>query len=158
VSVSRGIDHLGLTVTDVERSLGFWRDLLGLEVTGRGVIEWEHIDRLTAIPHTKIEWVELTLPDGAVIELQQYHRPTAAPLAPGAENEAGRSHVSIVVGDLESLLRDARSAGFRTRSQDPVAIPRGAYTGSLAAYVLDPDGYSIELMEHPETRPRSATG
>ena len=47
-----GVDHVGVTVSDVDRSLGFWRDLLGLEVTGRGVMEWEHLDRLVALRGT----------------------------------------------------------------------------------------------------------
>ena len=64
MAVVTGVDHFGATVSDIERSLAFWRDLLGLEEVGRGVIEWEHIDRLVALPDTKIEWVELRVPGG----------------------------------------------------------------------------------------------
>ena len=149
------IDHLGLTVDSIERSLTFWRDLLGLEVTGRGTIEWEHIDRLTGIPQTRIEWIELRLPDGAIIELQQYHRPLGQPVLDGEENEPGRSHLSIVVDDAAAVLEQALAAGFRSRSSQVVLIERGAYVGSLAAYILDPDGYGVELMQHPAQRPEA---
>jgi lactoylglutathione lyase len=152
VARSLAIDHLGLTVASIERSLTFWRDLLGLEVTGRGTIEWEHIDRLTGIPRTRIEWIELRLPDGATIELQQYHRPVGQAVPHGEENEPGRSHVSIVVDDAAAVLERARAAGFRSRSSQVVLIERGAYRGSLAAYILDPDGYGVELMQHASER------
>ena len=78
-----GVDHFGVTVADVDRSLTFWRGQLGLEVAGRGVVEWEHLDRLVALPDTRIEWVELRIPDGGTVELSQYHRPVGAPIEPG---------------------------------------------------------------------------
>jgi len=142
-----GVDHFGVTVSDVQRSLQFWRDLLGLEEVGRGVIEWEHLDRLVALPDTKIEWVELTIPGGGTVELSQYHRPVGEPVAPGEENQPGRSHISLLVGDLRSVLADLRAAGVRARTDEPVDIPIGAYAGGKAAYVFDPDGVEIELIE-----------
>jgi catechol 2,3-dioxygenase-like lactoylglutathione lyase family enzyme len=142
-----GVDHFGVTVGDVERALVFWRDQLGLEEVGRGVIEWEHLDRLVALPDTKIEWVELRIPGGGTVELSQYHRPVGAPVAPGEENEPGRSHISLLVDDLASVLVDLRAGGVRARTDAPVDIPVGAYTGGKAAYVFDPDGVEIELIE-----------
>ncbi|HEV8089870.1 MAG TPA: VOC family protein [Actinomycetota bacterium] len=142
-----GVDHVGVTVSDVDRSLGFWRDLLGLVVTGRGVVEWEHLDRLVALPGTKIEWCELALPGGGKVELSQYHRPVADAVAPGEENEPGRSHVSLLVDDLTEMLAVLRSNGVRARTDDPVDIPLGAYEGGKAAYVFDPDGVELELIE-----------
>jgi catechol 2,3-dioxygenase-like lactoylglutathione lyase family enzyme len=150
-----GIDHVGITVADVERSLGFWRDLLGMEVAGRGIVEWEHLDRLVALPGTRIEWVELRVPSGGTVELSQYHRPQGSPVAPGEENEPGRSHLSLLVDDLTSTLAELRAAGVRSRSDGPVDIPVGAYAGGKAAYVFDPDGVEIELIEggRNEVRP-----
>jgi catechol 2,3-dioxygenase-like lactoylglutathione lyase family enzyme len=142
-----GMDHVGVTVSDVDRSLGFWRDLLGLAVTGRGVVEWEHLDRLVALPGTKIEWCELALPGGGKVELSQYHRPVGDAVEPGEENEPGRSHVSLLVDDLTEMLAVLRSNGVRARTDDPVEIPLGAYEGAKAAYVFDPDGVELELIE-----------
>jgi catechol 2,3-dioxygenase-like lactoylglutathione lyase family enzyme len=145
--VITGIDHFGATVSDVDRSLAFWRDLLGLEERGRGVIEWEHIDRLVALPDTKLEWVELAIPGGGTVELSRYHRPVADAIAPGEENEPGRSHLSLLVDDLDTTLSRLRGAGVPARTDEPVSIPVGAYAGGKAAYVFDPDGIEIELIE-----------
>jgi catechol 2,3-dioxygenase-like lactoylglutathione lyase family enzyme len=155
VTVNR-VDHLGLTVSDMERSLAFWRDLLGCTERGRGVIEWEHLDRLVAIDGTRIEWVELTLPGGGTIELQQYHRPAGTPMPDGGENDPGRSHLALEVSDLDALLGRLNDAGIRTRTAAPVLLEQGAYRGWRAAYALDPDGYGLELMERktPDHRMR----
>jgi glyoxylase I family protein len=142
-----GVDHFGVTVSDVERALAFWRDRLGLREVARGVVEWEHLDRLVALPDTRIEWVELRIPGGGTVELSQYHRPAGAPVEPGEENEPGRSHISLLVDDLGTMLADLRSSGVRARTDEPVDIPVGAYAGGKAAYVFDPDGVEIELIE-----------
>jgi catechol 2,3-dioxygenase-like lactoylglutathione lyase family enzyme len=142
-----GVDHFGVTVSDVEHALAFWRDQLGLVEVGRGVIEWEHLDRLVALPDTRIEWVELRIPSGGTVELSRYHRPVGAPVAPGEENEPGRSHISLLVDDLGSMLAALRADGVRARTDEPVDIPVGAYAGGKAAYVFDPDGVEVELIQ-----------
>ena len=153
-----GLDHIGLTVSDIERSLAFWRDLLGCTETGRGVVEWQHLDRLVAIDGTRIEWVELQFGDGQRIELQQYHRPPGAPVPSGAENEPGRSHVGLKVEALDELLGRLHAAGVRSRSARPVTLERGSYAGWRAVYVFDPDGYGIELMESPPANREPVAG
>ena len=147
MAVITGVDHFGVTVSDVERSLEFWRDQLGLVEVGRGVIEWEHLDRLVALSDTRIEWVELGIPGGGTVELSHYHRPEGAPVAPGEENEPGRSHISLLVDDLVSMLAALRAEGVRARTDEPVDIPVGAYAGGKAVYVFDPDGVEIELIQ-----------
>ena len=126
-----GVDHFGVTVSDVEHALAFWRDQLGLVEVGRGVIEW----------------VELRIPSGGTVELSRYHRPVGAPVAPGEENEPGRSHISLLVDDLGSMLAALRADGVRARTDEPVDIPVGAYAGGKAAYVFDPDGVEVELIQ-----------
>jgi lactoylglutathione lyase len=154
VAAVTGVDHFGATVSDIERSLAFWRDLLGLEEVGRGVIEWPHIDRLVGLDDTKLEWVELRVPGGTRVELMQYHRPTGEPVPGGQENDPGRSHLSLLVDDLDAVMKELRAAGVRSRTEGPVDMERGAYTGGKGAYVFDPDGVQIELIQRaqPETR------
>ena len=57
-------NHFNVTVSDMDRSLGFWQDLLGLELLGRGVVEYPHLDRIVGLENTRIEWAELALPGG----------------------------------------------------------------------------------------------
>jgi catechol 2,3-dioxygenase-like lactoylglutathione lyase family enzyme len=145
----RGVDHLGLTVADMERSLAFWTGLLGCAVRGRGTVEWEHLDRLVGMPSTRIEWAELALPGGGVLELQQYHRPPGVPLPAGGEGDPGRSHLALRVDGLDELAGVLRRAGARVPAAEPVVLEQGAYAGWRAIYAYDPDGYGLELMEPP---------
>lgn len=147
-----GMDHFGGTVRDIEATLGFWRDLLGLEVVGRGVIEWPHIDALVALDDTKIEWVEFAIPGGGRVELMQYHRPVGEPTPTGQENDPGRSHLSLLVDDLTAMMATLKAAGTRSRTDQPVDMVEGAYAGSKGAYVFDPDGIQIELIERPRPK------
>jgi catechol 2,3-dioxygenase-like lactoylglutathione lyase family enzyme len=144
-----GLDHVGLTVSDLERALSFWRDAVGMRETGRGTVRWPHLDQLTGIEQTEIEWVGLSLKDGTQLELQEYHRPRGTPCPPGAEADPGRGHLGLRVSDLDALVSQLREAGAFLRSPEPVLLEQGEYTGWRAIYALDPDGYSVELMEPP---------
>jgi catechol 2,3-dioxygenase-like lactoylglutathione lyase family enzyme len=144
-----GLDHAGLTVSDLDRSLRFWRDALGLGETGRGTVRWPHLDRLTGIAETEIEWAGLATGDGTQLELQQYHHPLGRPCPAGAEADPGRGHLGLRVDDLDGVVEKLKEAKAHLRSPEPVLLSEGAYTGWRAIYALDPDGNSVELMEPP---------
>jgi hypothetical protein len=55
------------------------------------------------------------------------------------------------VSDAQALLDRAISAGHRTRSTRVATIPVGPNRGALAAWLIDPDGYNIELFQRPPT-------
>ena len=143
------LDHLGLTVSDLDRSLAFWVGALGCAERGRGVVEWPHLDRLVGMESTRIEWVELELPGGGVVELQQYHRPVGTPVPSGRECDPGRSHLALRVRDLDRLIGELRRSGVRLGAPDATLLERGAYAGWRAVYAYDPDGWGLELMEPP---------
>jgi catechol 2,3-dioxygenase-like lactoylglutathione lyase family enzyme len=147
-----GLDHAGLTVSDIERSLRFWRDALGMRETGRGTVRWPHLDRLTGIAETEIEWVGLEMGDGTQLELQEYHHPPGQPCGRGEEADPGRGHLGLRVEDLEEVVAKLRDSGAKLRSEEPVLLERGSYAGWRAIYALDHDGNSAELMEPPAGR------
>ena len=55
-------NHFSATVADMDRALSFWHGVLGLELLGRGVVEYEHLDRIVGLSDTTIEWAELKIP------------------------------------------------------------------------------------------------
>ncbi len=143
------LSHVGLTVRDLDDSLAFWRDHLGLRQIGRGIVEWEHLDRIVGLDGTKIEWAELELPGGAILEFFAYQSPAAGPLPAGGINRPGMAHICLEVADVEQVTEQLKAAGYRTRSRELVTIPRGAYKGVKCIYFLDPDGVTLELSERP---------
>jgi catechol 2,3-dioxygenase-like lactoylglutathione lyase family enzyme len=143
------LSHVGLTVGDLDASLAFWRDHVGLRELGRGVVEWEHLDRIIGLDGTQIEWAELELPGGAILELFVYWRPRAAPLPPGGMNRPGMAHICLEVDHIEQVVERLTAAGYHARSRELVTIPRGAYKDFKCIYFLDPDGVTLELSERP---------
>lgn len=143
------LSHVGLTVRDLDASLAFWRDDLGLRELGRGVVEWEHLDRIVGLDGTTIEWAELAFPGGGVLELFTYRRPAGDPLPSGGVNRPGTTHICLEVDEIERVVERLTAAGYQARSRELVTIPRGDYKGFKCIYFLDPDGVTLELNERP---------
>ena len=147
----QGLNHVSVTVADIETALAFWRDALGLELTGRGVAEHDHLDRITGLANARIEWAELAIPGGGVLELFRYLHPpgTAVHLAP---NDPGATHIAFQVTDIDELDARVRRAGFTARSDGPIEIPSGDWRGWRDLYITSPDGVIVELSEAPAQR------
>jgi len=143
-----GFNHFSATVADMDRALKFWRELLGLELLGQGVAEYEYLDRIVGLKGTRIEWAELALPGGGMIELFRYLSPPGKPLA-GRVNDPGKTHLCLNVQDLDGLIDKLHAAGIRSAHSEPVEIPRGNWRGIRCVYVFAPDDVVVELVEQP---------
>ena len=148
----RRLNHVSLTVADIDASLAFWRDALGLAVLGRGVVEYDHLDRIIGVGHTRIEWAELAIPGGAVLELFRYLEPEGHSVRP-APSDPGSTHICLEVDGLDLIVAQIHQSGYTTRSAQPVEIPFGDWKGFRDIYVTDPDGAIVELTEAPATQP-----
>ena len=69
----KSVRHTGLVVRDLEQSLHFYQDILGLTVWKRTLETGAFIEKVVGIPGVSLEWVKLKLPDDTMIELLQYH-------------------------------------------------------------------------------------
>jgi catechol 2,3-dioxygenase-like lactoylglutathione lyase family enzyme len=143
-----GFNHFGVSVTDMDGALAFWRDLLGLQLLGRGVVEYEHLDKIVGLGGTRIEWAELALPGGGLVELFRYLSPGGRRLG-GEVNDAGKIHLCLEVNDLDGLLTRLHGAGVRSAYPAPVEIPKGDWRGFRCVYVFAPDDVVVELVERP---------
>ncbi len=145
-----GLEHTSFTVSDLERSVGFYRDLLGLEVFGEGERHGGYFGRIVGYPDADAR-VALVRPRGSNhhIELFQYisPEPTTADLEPRL---VGVTHVCLTVDDLDGLYARLLEAGVDTFVSPPVAIDGGANSGGSALYLRDPDGIILELFQPPE--------
>jgi catechol 2,3-dioxygenase-like lactoylglutathione lyase family enzyme len=144
-----GLNHVSVTVADMDRALAFWRDTLGLELIGRGTVRKRHLDEIVGLTGTEIEWAELQVPGGAVIELFRYLAPRGADRPAPAPNDHGATHVCLEVVGINELLAAVVAAGYATRSAAPVETPDGDWRGWRDLYVESPDGIIVELSEPP---------
>jgi len=148
-------NHFNVTVSDMDRSLVFWRDLLGLDLLGRGIVEYRHLDEIVGLSNTRIEWAELALPGGGMIEVFRYHRPAGSAVRVRIP-DPGCTHVCLEVQGLDRLVERLRDAGVETRSSRAVRIPFGDWKDVKSIYVQDPDGVTVELIEKPTGHPQRA--
>ncbi len=141
------IRHVGIVVRDLNKSLVFYSEILGLAVYRRCIEEGPFIDQLTGIKNAKLEWVKLIIPKGGLVELLQYHShpdpETLSPPQPSPSNTLGCSHVALTVSNLDEIYSKIQSHGYFTKSA-PLVYPNKA--GKIL-YCHDPDGTILELIE-----------
>jgi glyoxylase I family protein len=128
-----GLDHAGLTVQDVDRSIQFYGTVLGCVVQERSVISGAEVEMLT----------------GGMLELLQYVVPDS-PVLIQRRFDAGHSHIAFTVGDVDTTRTRALSAGALDCS---VAVtlqePGSSWDGVRVCYARDPDGRTIEFVQRP---------
>jgi catechol 2,3-dioxygenase-like lactoylglutathione lyase family enzyme len=142
------IRHVGIVVRNLDESLKFYADTLGLSIYRRCVEKpGQFIDDLVGIKGVKLEWVKIIIPKGGLIELLQYHShpdPDAAKVPePVPSNKLGCSHVSLTVDDLDGLYRLLTRRGYKCNSE-PLLSSDGKVK---ILYCHDPDGVIVELIE-----------
>jgi glyoxylase I family protein len=140
-------DHTGITVSNLERSLAFWRDVLGFELSHRAHQTGELASEITGIPGAEIKLAVLKAPGGYKIELLEYlalaARKQHGNLRPC---DLGHAHVALLVDDLEAILERIAAHGWKAAGK-PQMLLSGPNAGKRVVYVRDPDGATIELMQ-----------
>ena len=106
-----GIDHVGVTSSDLERSLAFYCDLLGMIVIDQGVEESTEIATLLGIDGVSFEFADLDSGDGRVFELLRYRRPEGTPRPVAQPFDPGTPHLAIRVADLDAVAARLAEAG-----------------------------------------------
>jgi len=137
------LDHVGITVADLDAATAFFTDL-GLEVEGRTYLEGEFIDAVVGMPDAKSEIVVLRPPGGGTgVELARFVRPDAVPGSPDAmANELGLRSVCFQVEDLRAIVERVAANGFGLVG----AI--GEYEDTwVMAHVRGPEGIVVSLTE-----------
>ena len=139
------LTHVGIGVSDLERSLRFYRDLLGFRWEHALDVEGEPSDRLLRLKGTKLRAEYLTR-DGVRIELLYFASPPAPARPERPLNQYGLTHLSFRVTDLDAVLSGLREAGERVLDETIIRFPEWQ---SAACFIVDPDGQLIELVQAP---------
>lgn len=143
-----GVHHTSFTVSNIERSLEFYQGLLGCEVLWRREIDEKYFRDIVGFPECRVRAAHLRIPGSAhILEIFEYVTPRGV-LADVRTNNPGSAHLALLVDDLVAMYNELVSKGVRFRSA-PVTIDAGANRGGRSAYVLDPDGITVELFQPP---------
>jgi len=149
MTVSR-IHHAGVTVADVERSLRFYRDLLGMRVIEDVRLTRPEVAALLGTDELDLRLVNVDTGDGRILELLEYARP-AGHRVDYTSRDPGSGHIALAVKGLDAIAAGIEAAGGSVISRHPVAAAdtEGIFAHARLLYVRDPDGMILELVELP---------
>ena len=142
------IFHTGVTVSNLDRSIRFYRDQLGLElVTGpTEVFSGEALSRGLGVPEAELRLAVFKVGDGS-LELLEYVNPPSPVERPMPPNTLGAMHVAFRVDDVHSKVKELTAKGVKFLSP-PNVVTDGPLAGWTWVYFLDPDGITVELIEY----------
>ena len=130
------LEYFGIRVTDLERSLKFYTDALGLKEVKRGDMS----------SNGGGIWIHLRDPEsGQKLELNYYPKGSQfdSPYVAGE----GLDHIGFIVDDVRKTYSELLSKGAEPTGIDPKA------TQGWAAFLKDPDGNWIGIYQHAEPKP-----
>ncbi|MBN3512110.1 VOC family protein [Mycolicibacterium septicum] len=133
--------HLVVGVTDVDRSLDFYRGLLGMEVVFDQLISGEPFDAVLHASRQEEGRVVGGVVGGVMLELVSFG--TSTPPGSGKRGFLGNQNIALSVTDLDATYRAVVDAGFQP-AQEPFPIDR-----VRMFFVNDPDGTAVEFVEFP---------
>ena len=140
------VNHTSFTVSDLDRSVSFYRDLLGMELMSLAGRDPGFVERITGIPGAKVKVAYLQAP-GHRLELIQYSSPPGKRLDMQTNN-VGCAHLGFNVDDLPRMYAELKAKGDHFKSA-PQEVPAGPNKGTMAVYFMDPDGIPLELLQTP---------
>src|ERR1700682_2997128 len=108
-----GTLHTGLTVSSLERSLEFWRDVLGFEVVVERVMDAPYVGEMVGYPGVEMKAAVLRVPGGHQVELIEYVNTDGAPIDCRTGNP-GVAHICFNVTDVAELHARIKAAGYET--------------------------------------------
>ena len=139
------MNHLGVSVANLERSIEFYRDLLGMEVVEQGTFEGEQYDRILGLKGANGRTASLRLGD-MEIELFEFSHPLPKPGDPVRPVcDHGITHFCVEVTDIQDEYERLKAAGVSFH------CPPLHFVGiATATYGRDPDGNVFELLQMNE--------
>jgi catechol 2,3-dioxygenase-like lactoylglutathione lyase family enzyme len=129
-----GTNHTSFTVSNLERTVGFFRDCLGFELISKAPRDPALTSRITGVEGADLMIAFLRAP-GHTIELIEYRAPA---------NKG--THVAFNVDNAVAAVAAVESYGVKPIAP-PVTIDQGPNKGRKVVYVRDWDGVTLEFIE-----------
>ncbi len=147
----RGIDAVGMTVSDMDRSVDFFTRILTFEKVSDVEVAGEGFERLQGVFGLRMRVVRLRLGEEQ-LELTQYLAPEGRRIPEDSRsNDRWFQHVAIIVSDMAAAYSRLRENKVRHASSGPQRLPdwNKDAGGIEAFYFKDPDGHALEILRFP---------
>ena len=149
------LDHVSVTVSDMDRSLAFYCDILGLKEVERHHLEGDTISKMAGKSGVIMEVVRLIAPEtpGVMLDLQQYVAPDGK-VSDAQLGDIAHSHLCFGVPDVWAAYQDLKAKGVEFISE-PVSFDLD-WGIVYVVFFKDPDGFILELMQVPIEKKESS--
>ena len=144
--------HFSFTVANIERSIAFYRDVLGMKLVHTMTHDQPYTSIQVGFKDTLLKVALFTIegipqpPSGHLLELIEYVNPRGEP-TDTATNRPGAAHLAFQVDDLHAEFNRMKALGVRFKSEGPVKITAGRNEGGWTIYLLDPDNITLEMVQ-----------
>jgi catechol 2,3-dioxygenase-like lactoylglutathione lyase family enzyme len=144
---------IGMTVSDMDRSVAFYSDVLTFKTVSDVEVDGDEYDRLWGVFGVRARVVRMRLGEQTLELIQFVSPPDVRPIpVPSNSNDLWFQHFAIVVRDMDEAWKQLRKHHVRQISPRPQTIPRSntVAAGIKAIKFRDPDGHSLELLWFPD--------
>jgi catechol 2,3-dioxygenase-like lactoylglutathione lyase family enzyme len=144
----RAIHHAGLVVSDLDRSIYFYHDILGLPFANEPT-DWFSGPALATgvgVPGAVLRQVSMWVGEHSTMELIEYQNRPASSTASVPNNYLGAAHVCFKVDDARAKKAELEAKGVKFYS-DVNVVDEGPLAGWRWVYFSDPDGLALEIVE-----------
>jgi len=149
-----GFWHVSFTVSNLEASVKWYTNVLGLEFVRSQIQQNEYTSRLVAFPDAHLKVAQLRVP-GQTIPISRHHIELVEYVHPRGDdilldtNRTGVGHWAFIVDDIHAEFERLKGRGVEFKAEEPIAIEAGVNKGGYTIYFLDPDGITLELIQPP---------
>jgi len=147
----RAVDSIGMTVSDMDRSVDFYSKVLSFEKVSDVEVSGPAYEHLQGLFGLRMRIVRMRLGD-EFIELTEYLTPKGRPIpVDSRRNDRWFQHIAIIVSDIDraySLLRLNKVEHASSGHQRLPDWNKNA-AGIRAFYFKDPDGHALEILQFP---------
>ena len=150
----RGFWHVSFTVSDIQASVKWYTEVLGLEFVRSQVQHNEYTSKLVGFPDVHLKVAQLRVPGQTIpisrhhIELVEYVHPRGEAI-PLDTNRTGVGHWAFIVDDIHTEFNRLKALGVHFKAEAPIAIEAGVNKGGYTIYFTDPDGVTLEILQPP---------
>ncbi|MBH5338206.1 VOC family protein [Streptomyces pactum] len=142
--------HVGISVSDLDASIAFYRALTGREPVAAGTMHSVPFGRAQGLPTAKLRYATVNLDNALGIDLIEFQEPVGE-RTNGVANRPGSMHLCFRVDDFDAVYRRMKEAGYAFLG-DGYTFTAGEVTpdaalGTKVAYFNDPDGTNLEIIE-----------
>ena len=140
-------NHTSFTVSNLDRSIAFFRDALGFKVTSKAPRAQTVIEKVTGIPGAQVMIAYVRGP-GHSIELIEYSDPKDRVAVRPRPCDTGFSHIAYDVENLDAVLAAAARHQVLPVAET-VTVDQGPNKGGRVVYLRDADGITFEFIQKP---------